>query len=172
MHVAAIEAFSARGYRQTSMADIAAAAGMSRPALYQYFANKSDVFAQSFVALFESHAARALAALADATSTVEALDGFLQRFDGDLYERMASSAFTEELIALKSAGDTQRIEVVVEAMWHDVAQCLGGGGDAVARVIEMLRLAPKGFRDDAPSVEVYRARLRSLAELVTLAVDE
>jgi AcrR family transcriptional regulator len=42
---AAVEVFGRYGFRQTSMDLVAQAAGVSRPALYQYFRNKQDVFA-------------------------------------------------------------------------------------------------------------------------------
>ncbi|WP_306117176.1 MULTISPECIES: TetR/AcrR family transcriptional regulator [unclassified Roseitalea] len=41
---AALEVFVTYGFRKTSMDDIARAAGMSRPALYQVFRNKSEIF--------------------------------------------------------------------------------------------------------------------------------
>ena len=40
---AAFAKFSAYGFARTSMGDIAESAGMSRPALYQYFANKEEI---------------------------------------------------------------------------------------------------------------------------------
>ncbi|MFJ5261859.1 TetR/AcrR family transcriptional regulator [Streptomyces sp. NPDC088387] len=42
---AAVEVFGRHGFDRTSMDLIARAAGVSRPALYQYFHNKHDVFA-------------------------------------------------------------------------------------------------------------------------------
>ena len=41
---AAIACFARYGYRRTSMGSIAEAADVSRPALYQYFTSKDDVF--------------------------------------------------------------------------------------------------------------------------------
>lgn len=41
---ASLAAFAQYGYQKTSMQDIADAAGVSRPALYQYFKNKKSVF--------------------------------------------------------------------------------------------------------------------------------
>ena len=38
---AAIGVFAAQGFRRTSMADLAHAAGVSRPALYQYFEHRA-----------------------------------------------------------------------------------------------------------------------------------
>lgn len=40
----AMELFLRYGYARVSMDDIAKAAGMSRPALYQFFRNKSDIY--------------------------------------------------------------------------------------------------------------------------------
>ncbi|MDD9908803.1 MAG: TetR family transcriptional regulator [Ahrensia sp.] len=48
---AAYDAFAKYGFRRTSMDDIAKAAGVSRPALYQSFANKGEIFR----ALIEAH---------------------------------------------------------------------------------------------------------------------
>jgi AcrR family transcriptional regulator len=55
---AALEAFSRFGYRRAAMADIAAAAGVSRPLIYTVFPNKAAVFR----ALAESLMADAIAA--------------------------------------------------------------------------------------------------------------
>lgn len=41
---AALETFGTYGYRRCSMDDIAKVAGISRPALYQIFANKADIY--------------------------------------------------------------------------------------------------------------------------------
>ena len=41
---AAIPVFASQGFKRTSMADLAEAAGVSRPALYQYFDNRADLF--------------------------------------------------------------------------------------------------------------------------------
>lgn len=41
---AAFDVFASYGFKRTSMDDIAKAAGMSRPALYQNFSNKVDIY--------------------------------------------------------------------------------------------------------------------------------
>lgn len=45
------------------MADLARAAGVSRPALYQYFDNRADLFRAAFQAVSEDATDGALAAL-------------------------------------------------------------------------------------------------------------
>src|SRR5436305_14870864 len=41
---AAVEAFAARGYDGASVGEIAAAAGITKPVLYDHFASKRDLF--------------------------------------------------------------------------------------------------------------------------------
>ena len=60
--------FLARGYGGTSMARIASAAEISRPALYQYFRDKDDVFASAFASVFEERAAAASAAVSSSAT--------------------------------------------------------------------------------------------------------
>ncbi|MEU4236110.1 DUF4334 domain-containing protein [Actinoplanes sp. NPDC026619] len=54
---AAAVTFARYGYRRTSMEAVASAAGMSRPALYQYFSNKEAVFREMTRWLLERNAA-------------------------------------------------------------------------------------------------------------------
>ncbi len=56
---AAYECFTRHGIRRTTMDDIAAAAEMSRPAVYQYVRNKDDAFRRLAGRLFDGGLARA-----------------------------------------------------------------------------------------------------------------
>lgn len=178
IHEAAIHEFSERGFSATSMARIAETAGMSRPALYQYFKNKDDIFASAFVALMQGCTDRALAALAGEGTTAERLDGLLQRFEGDLWERMSASAHSADLVDRKS--DTPLGAAVDEVMQafgvgltNGIAELAGVSPDD-ARVtgwVELLRLAPRGFKTEAPPVAVYRRRLSELASVLAVAID-
>ena len=60
---AALGKFAAYGFARTAMADIAEAAGMSRPALYQHFANKEDIFRAMLARILDDAADKAIAAL-------------------------------------------------------------------------------------------------------------
>jgi AcrR family transcriptional regulator len=179
IHAAAIAQFSEQGYNATSMADIASAAGMSRPALYQYFANKGDIFASAFVALFEEHVTSALLALGQPGPTAKRLDGFLQRYEGDLWEKMATSSHMDEISGAKTAdvgaaitGEVVRLRDGMATYLRQVAP----GRSAAAKAtrlgwLEMLQLSPKGFRFDQPTVAVYRRRLTSLAQSVAADIQ-
>lgn len=179
IHAAAIAQFSERGFSSTSMANIADAAGMSRPALYQYFRNKADIYASAFVALFTDHVDRSLEALGGGGSIAHRLDGYLQRFEGDLWEQMAASEHSEEIMSAKSADTAEEIQNVVARLRSGLAAFLakaspGGGQAAIARRAEwaeVLQLSPKGFKFDTPNVAVYRRRLTTLARGVAADID-
>ena len=179
IHAAAIAQFSARGFAATSMADIANAAGMSRPALYQYFRNKRDIFASAFVAIFEDHVDRALQALRSDGTTAQRLDGLLQHFEGDLWELMAASEHSEEIMSAKTADTAEEIQRVIARLRRGVAAFLaeahpGRSKPAVdrrAEWAEILELSPKGFKVDTPSVSDFRRRLTALARGVAADID-
>jgi len=174
IHAAAIAVFSAQGFAATSMADIATAAGLSRPALYQYFANKRDIFASAFAALIDESVDRALAALKAPGTVAEQLDGFLQRFDGDLWEGMAASAHSEEILQAKdelAADDWARS---LQRLHKGLTAYLRRHGATTAHSrewIDLLELSPKGFKIDRPTVATYRRRLAALARSVAAALS-
>jgi TetR/AcrR family transcriptional regulator len=62
---AAYVCFTRHGVRRTTMDDIAAAAEMSRPAVYQYVRNKDDVFRRLATRLFDSSMAVVFTAARD-----------------------------------------------------------------------------------------------------------
>lgn len=174
IHAAAIDQFTKRGFAKTSMANIADAAGMSRPALYQYFRDKGDIFASAFVALFDERVEAALAALHESGSTVEQLDGFLQRYEGDLWQRMAASPHTSEILSVKNDEVTAAVTAVVARMWDGLTSWLeptGADTDTRAAWVEIIRLSPMGFKSDQPSVAAYRRRLSALARGVAADID-
>lgn len=179
IRAAAIEQFLARGYSATSMANIAEAAGVSRPAVYQYFTDKDDVFASAFTLVFERHTEAALRELEAAETVGEALDGLLQRYDGDLWEMVASSPHYDEIVAAKSPTVATAIHAVLDRFWAAVADWLaeqhpGRGKERAERRagwLDVLRWSPQGMRFDGPSVEQLRGRLSALARSVASDID-
>ena len=168
------------GYAATSMAKIAAAAGVSRPALYQYFSDKDDIFASAFARVFEERVDAALAAVdGEADDVAGVLDALLQRYEGDLWELTASSAHNEELMAAKSQAVADAVGVEVDRLWQAVAAWLEDrhpGRSAAVRErragwLDVLRWSPGGMRGDQPSVADYRRRLTALARGVAADIE-
>jgi AcrR family transcriptional regulator len=163
---AAVPVFAAQGFRGTSMADVAAAAGVSRPALYQYFDNRADLFRAAFAALLENSTEQALAALTQTVTVVDRLDGYLQRLSGDVYEQLATTTHGDELMEAKHefAADVAAAAITrAHVGLRDFLTAEAATGASVDAVVELLTLSPVGLKSDRPEPEIYRSRLRSLA---------
>ena len=79
---AAEEQFAARGYHATSMDDIAAAAGVTKPVLYDHFASKLDLYVRLTEGIRDELTARGAAAMAaDATPEQRVRSGIEAFFD-------------------------------------------------------------------------------------------
>ncbi|OLL75913.1 Transcriptional regulator, TetR family [Pseudonocardia sp. Ae168_Ps1] len=65
--------FSRQGFRATSMNEIAAAVGMSKPALYYYFRNKEELLVRIYSDVLDESLAMARETVADATSSFDAV---------------------------------------------------------------------------------------------------
>jgi AcrR family transcriptional regulator len=63
----ALDVFSSNGFHNTSMNEVAEAAGVTKPVLYQHFASKRELY----LALLQEEGARLLAAITDATRAAE-----------------------------------------------------------------------------------------------------
>lgn len=74
---AAYTCFTRHGVRRTTMEDIAAAAGMSRPAVYQYVRNKDEAFRHLAASIFDQTLARARAAATAGGTLAQRLDRIL-----------------------------------------------------------------------------------------------
>jgi len=177
IRAAAIEVFAEQGFAATSMAKIAERASMSRPALYLYFSNKEDVFRSTLDDAFATAIDSALAELDKPGRVVDQLDGFLQRYHGDLKALVLATPHGDELLAIKA----QHGADIAAAARKRASKGLGHFLATVARTgqttgnaqgeqwlhwRELLETAPMGFMTDGPSLAVFRRRLRTLAEAV------
>jgi AcrR family transcriptional regulator len=172
---AAIPVFAAQGFRNTSMADLAAAAGVSRPALYQYFDDRADLFRAAFDAVLRESADAALAALEADGGAIERLDGYLQRAHADGYEALSSTPFGEELMeaSYEFAADVAAAaaERTRQGLRDFVKSISTVDADTRSEVIDLLTLSPAGLKSDNPPPATYRARLRALARAAAKLLD-
>lgn len=97
---AAYACFTRHGIRRTTMDDIAAAADMSRPAVYQYVRNKDDAFRRLASRLFDGSLAQARAAVAE---------------DGPLPERLYRVVGAKLDLTLKLWQDTPHAAELLDA---------------------------------------------------------
>lgn len=168
----ALAKFSAYGFARTSMADIASGAGMSRPALYQYYANKEEIFREMLGRILDEAADRAIAALETDGPLVAQLDGFLQRWTGDLLEQLRSTEHGADLIEAKT-GHAKPVADVVHKRVHDAlhVHLRTQAPDRAETLTEMVLLSPIGLKADNPSMAKLRRRLTALAEAVAASAQ-
>lgn len=176
---AAIPVFATKGFRATSMADLADAAGLSRPALYQYFANRGDVFRAAMTAILDDAADAALAALdgpaGSGDELAERLDGYLQRSVGDLYQSLASLPHGDEIVDAKFEFAADAAEAAVTRRRRGLERFLrrsaGLRGRRLTDVADLIDLSPAGLKADRPTGPVLRRRLTALARSVAASLD-
>lgn len=179
IHAAAIEQFSIKGFSGTSMARIADAAGVSRPALYQYFRDKEDIFTSAYTAMMGEFVERALDALHESGTTAEQLDGCLQRIYGDLYERTSTWPHADEIVDAKTTYAAAAIADVLAPLRQALDRHLralhpgrsAAATDRRAAWAELLELSPRGFKLDEPPSDVFRRRLTTLASSVAADIE-
>ena len=172
---AAIPVFASQGFKRTSMADLAEAAGVSRPALYQYFDNRADLFREALQIILVEAIDAALAALGGDGLVAERIDGYLQRFVADWYETLYGMAFATEFLEAKhefaadvSDAELERGRDGLRAFIANQTQASPATRKAAA---ELVLLSPAGLKADWPQPEVYRKRLTTLATAAALLLD-
>jgi AcrR family transcriptional regulator len=96
---AALSAFSRFGYRKASMADIAAAAEMSRPALYLVFPNKVAVFRALADMLLADAMTGAEAAWPETMAPAEGLAAAILAKDLPIHQLLAATPHAAEILS-------------------------------------------------------------------------
>lgn len=170
---AALGCFGRYGYQRTSMETIARAAGVSRPALYQYFTGKQDVFRAVGARLLDAALVEAATAQRADGTVADRLHGVLAakftlvvghtpaEFRGELLAEAKSVAgdllasFQERLIAIL---ETLLASVSAELDLVDVAL---PAHDAAVLLLD----AVSGIEQEPAPAETLHTRLRQLVEL-------
>lgn len=99
---AAIGQFMAYGFSRVTMDDIAQAAGMSRPALYQFFRNKQDIYEAGATAMLDESLDVMRKALARPGTARERIDAAIREGILDMMAQMEATPHGAELIDMKS----------------------------------------------------------------------
>ena len=177
---AAYASFARHGVRRTTMDDIAAAADMSRPAVYQYVRNKEDAFRRLATRLFDG-------ALTDARAAA-ARDGTLsQRLHDVLASKLeltlrlwkdtphaaelldTSTRLTGDLVA-EFTGVVRRLlaDAVTEAQARGEISLAGADAEEIADIALALN---HGLEADLTDPERPRRRLRLGIELLVTGLS-
>jgi TetR/AcrR family transcriptional regulator len=169
---AAVPVFGRYGYRKTSMDQLAQAAGVSRPAVYQYFPNKDAVFRAVAAAVGEQlHAAAEAAGRTGATTADRLCNVLGVKLDfaagtvaADHRHELVqeAAAVAADLVAESEARYAALVAAVIEA-----APELDLLGPAISAedAAQILVDAMTGIARSAATAEQMHARLRQLVDL-------
>lgn len=168
---AAVDVFSRYGFRRTSMELLAEAAGVSRPALYQFFRNKQDVFVAVAELVGGRMASAARQAALGGGSTAERLHAVLSvKLETAL--GVSGSAHLAELVAeadAMAAGlapvEQRLVGVLTDVIEQDAGFDPAGAGLPAQEAAELLLDATAGIGRGGGSPEARRRRLRQLTDL-------
>lgn len=99
---AALAVFARYGLKRASMADVAQEAGLSRPALYQYFRGKDDLIAACFDQVADDGIALAEAEAARQHSPRDRVRAYLVTYMVFFYRLSCAGPHSEDVVELKT----------------------------------------------------------------------
>lgn len=176
---AALQAFSRFGYRRASMADIASAAGVSRPSLYLIFPNKVAVFRSLAEMLLADAMSGAEAAWPEGMDVAEGMTAAILAKDLPIHQLLAATPHAAEILAEAEtlaadlhADSKARFKALVAARLspRDAGMPVADGEDdeepeaeALARLVAN---ATEGLKHAGLDEATYVADVKRLAALV------
>jgi AcrR family transcriptional regulator len=159
LEVALVDVVAEKGYVATTVADIIAAAGVSRTTFYRLFKDKEDCFLQAYRRGADAQFRRVIAAVESATDPLEQLRRNLRAYLAALVDYPACArAF---LLEVTAAGP----------------RALAIKDELERRYVELLRRLHRGFRERSPDlpeppVEVFRAAVAAVDDMVVRRIRE
>ena len=179
---AALEVFVTYGFRKTSMDDIARGAGMSRPALYHVFKNKTEIFRGLAEAMMANAAAEARAGFAVSGTFRDKLRHAMERSILEMHRFIERTAHGQELMGISDeiASDISEIwtgtltDVIAEALTraeHDGLADLArfnADADTVARIFVF---ALEGLKEEVKKGRPIEAHMHEIIDFIADAVD-
>lgn len=160
---AGLRTFTRFGYRRTTMAELADAAGMSRPALYLRVANKGEMLLAVARRLLAASLAEAEAAAAGPGTTADRLHAVLSAKLEVVLSLAERSDHAVELLAVHAGLDPDGARDYTRAIEEIVTRVLGTDGTDTA---VLLTRCVAGLDADMHTPELARRRLRLLVDLV------
>jgi AcrR family transcriptional regulator len=178
---AAMQVFARYGLRRTTMADIADAAGLSRPALYLRFAGKDEIFRALVRRHFASVDATLALVLRQGTPAEATLLAAFHAIDGEAAEAMLNSPHADELLSPLVSSARTEVEDGLSRICGQLARWIGAEVDAgrltldglatsPAEMAEMMLAAKTGLKAGSPGFAAYRAGVARLAAIMARAM--
>lgn len=128
---AAFDVFINYGFRKTSMDDIARAAGMSRPALYQVFRNKTEIFRAASLSILENIGHEARTAFESGKPFRDRLYDSLDRSILSLHRKIDATPHGAELMGVNEevAGDIEEqwCDLMIDAIANGISDAASTG---------------------------------------------
>ena len=162
---AALELFVERGYDETTLAEIAAAAGVSTRTIFAYFPSKEDILFSTLQAMRDALAA----ALADRPAGTDALTALREFILSSAHEKTELDHRLGQVIAADptlSSHKRARIAELQEVLAAAIADDLGVGPDdlrplvaaaSLTAAFEVLERQDRGLSKTPTSTEVAAA---------------
>jgi AcrR family transcriptional regulator len=174
---AAYTCFTRHGVRRTTMSDIAKAAEMSRPGVYQYVRNKQEAFRRLAARLLDASLADARSAAASETGVIGRLTRVLEaklRLIAQVWQD--SPAHADELLGAESRQSADLVEAYDAAMCTLLASVLTAVrpdlDDAEASETAVLLLAfTRGLEADLADPHIAVQRLHRGIALFVAGLD-
>ncbi len=178
---AARTVFARYGFKRASMADIAAEAGVSRPALYLWFRSKQDVLKSLAEQLRDLALAGAESGWKDDACLAANLEAMVLGRDLDFFRLLHASphgaeimAADEKLTAAISRDLDRRFRGLLESRTRAAADrgdvdlaCVDGDAGAFADIVAV---SAKAVMNDAPDEDAFRIGVRRLARILAASV--
>ena len=170
--------FGAYGFRKTSMAELAEAAGISRQTLYNRFANKQAVLDWAVAGASAECEARAVAALRDGTRSLEdQVTEFFVKWLGEMTPLLRASPHGTEVMDLATQSHVQSSEDPFAEIYgalgdHLVSSGATPGQGAEQDIVFVLSMASKGLLLKAADTEDYRTQMKRVVATVLKQAKE
>lgn len=153
---------TAYGFRRAAMEDIAKEAGISRPAIYQVFRNKDDVFVSCLDMVIEDAFEQADAAIVDVTGAKAQVGAYLAAYMGFYHALLVAGPHGQELSDVNArlgADKTMQAQVRFIAKLNEMMDL---PKDAEAG--QILTMAAIGIKYQTQAPEVLQQRLETLVD--------
>ena len=155
------ELFAEHGYHRLSMEQLADAAGVSKPVLYQHFSSKRDLYlalVRDALAEMEGQVRTALEGTSDNRARVDgAIGAYFEFIDEPAFRLIMTAELTDAAVRSEVEGAMRRVAAVIGAL---IAEDAGLSGDAAQFLASAVRgLATEGARSwmERPGVDKREA---------------